>query len=114
MNILLNFEKHIESLDKYDGDKSVGIFLLEHKGARITALRHGELPCKYLIKVDKDLLSYLNGFTDKLKYLIYLCYDSCEVIDFSKIPKMLQNIPTGISFSVGRYISQNINFLLDL
>ena len=108
-----NFEHHIESLDKFDGDNLVGMFLVEHTGARITALRYGKHPCNYLIKCDKDLLEYLNGFADKLKYLIYLSYDSYEVIEFSKIPKILQNIPTGISFGVGRYINQNINFLLD-
>lgn len=109
-----NFEKHLESLDKYDGDKSVGIFLIEHKCARIIILCDGKFAGFYSIKCDKDLLSYLNGYADKLKYLIYFCGNSYEVIEFSKISKLLQNIPTGISFGVGRYISQNINFLLDL
>lgn len=109
-----NFEKHVEGLSKYNGDKSVGIFLVEHTGARITAIRYGNFAGFYLIKSDKELLSYLNGFTDKLKYLIYLCHDSYEVIEFSKIPKILQNVPTGISFGVGRYIIQRINFLIDI
>ena len=109
-----NFEKHLESLDKYDGDKTNGIFLIEHKSARITILRGGKFVGFYLIKCDKDLLSYLNGYSDKLKYLIYFCGDSYEVIEFCKIPKILKTIPTGISFGVGRYINQNINFLLDI
>ena len=109
-----NFENHINSLGQYDGDKSVGIFLVEHTNAKITIWCDGKFAGFYLIKCDKDLLSYLNGFADKLKYLIYLCHDSYEVIDFRKIPKMLQNIPAGISFGAGRYINQKLNIFLDI
>ena len=118
-----NFEHHIGSLDKYDGDKSVGVFMLEHTGARITVLRNGSPAKLYKIEYDIDLLSYLYGFRDKLKYLICFWGDtvgdsnggmSCEIIEISKIPEILKNAPQDVSFGVGRVMNLKINLFLDL
>ena len=118
-----NFENHIMSLDKYYGDSSISIFLVEHIGARITVHRNRELYKFYKIEYDKDLLSYLCGFKNKLKYLIYFGGDtqgdlngelSCEIIEMSKVPELLKKVPQDISFSVGRYINQKLNICLDI
>lgn len=118
-----NFENHIKSLDKYYGDKTVSIFMVEHTGARITVLRNREFYKFYKIEYDKDLLSYLCGFKDKLKYLICFWGDtqgdlngelSCEIIEMSNVPELLQKAPKDISFSVGRYTKQKLHICLDL
>ena len=57
-----NFDHHIQRLDKYDGDKSVGIFLLEYIGAPITVVPNSNSFRCYKITYDKDLLSYLSNF----------------------------------------------------
>lgn len=118
-----NFENHIKSLDKYNGDSSISIFLVEHIGASITVLRNSKFYKFYKIEYDKDLLSYLCSFKDKLKYLICLWGNtqgdlngelSCEIIEMSKVPELLKKVPQDISFSVGRYINQKLNICLDI
>ena len=118
-----NFERHMRSLEKYGGDKSVGIFLLEHTGARVTILRHEKPSQIYKIEYDKELLSYIYGFRGKLKYLIYFWGDtqgdlqgdmSCEIVEISRIPELLKNVPQDISFGVGRFRNQKLINFLDL
>ena len=118
-----NFEHHIRSLEKYDGDKSVGIFLVEHTGARITVLQNGIFYRFYKIEYDKDLLLYLNGFEDKLKYLICFWGDtqgdwngemSCEVIEMKNVPELLKNVPQDVTFGVGRNRNLRLKLFLDL
>ena len=118
-----NFEHHIRSLDKYDGDKTVGIFLIEHTGARITVVRNGSNAQIYKIEYDKELLSYINCFGDKLRYLICFWGDtqgdlkgemSCEIIEMSKIPELLKNVSQDVSFGVGRCRSLKLNVFLDI
>ncbi len=118
-----NFEHHIRSMNKYDGDKSVGIFLLEYTGARITVMQKGKPFQFYKIAYDKELLSYLSCFGDKIKYLICFWGDtqgdlngemSCEIVEMSKVPDMLNNVPQDISFDVGRYTYLKLNLFLDI
>lgn len=118
-----NFENHIKSLDKYCGDKSISIFMVEHIGAKITVLRNCGFYKFYKIEYDKDLLSYLCEFKDKLKYLLCFWGDtqgdvngalSCEIIEMSKIPNLLQKVPQDISFGVGRFINHKLTICLDI
>ncbi|MDE6284734.1 MAG: hypothetical protein K2M17_03225 [Bacilli bacterium] len=118
-----NFEHHIRSLDNYDGDKSIGIFLLEYTGAPITVVPQSNSFRCYKIAYDKDLLSYLFRFREKLKYLICFWGDtqgdlngemSCEIVEMSRVPNLLKNVPQDISFGVGRYRNLRLNLFIDL
>lgn len=118
-----NFEKHIHSLDKYNGNKSIGIFLIERTGARITVVKNERFYKFYKIEYDKNLLAYLYAFADKIKYLICFCGDtqgdlsgdiSCEIIEISKIPELINKVPQDISFGVGRYKNLHLNIFWDL
>lgn len=118
-----NFEKHIHSLDNYNGNKSIGIFMIERTGARVTVLKNGRFRKFYKIEYDKNLLAYLYAFVDKLKYLICFWGDtqgdlggdiSCEIIEISKIPELINKVPQDISFGVGRYKNLQLNIFLDL
>lgn len=117
-----NFEHHIHSLSKFSGEKSVGIFLIEHAGARITVLHNGKYTRFYKIQCDRNLLSYLSAFVDKLKYLILFWGEtvgdlngsiSCEIIEMSRLPEMIQNAPQNTSFGVGHVINQKLTIFLD-
>lgn len=118
-----NFESHIKSMNKYNGNSSISIFLVEFIGGRITVLRNKKFYKFYKIEYDKNLLSYLHEFKDKLKYLICFWGDtqgdlngelSCEIIDMSRVPELLKKAPQNISFGVGRYVNHKLNIYFDI
>ncbi len=118
-----NFEKHIESLDKYQGEKYVGIFLVEYSGARIKIMKNGCFLKFYKIEYDKDMLLYLQDYSDKLKYVICFWGDtqgdvkgdmSCEIIELSRILDMVSKVPRDISFEIGRMRNIRISSFFDI
>ena len=60
-----NFEHHIESLERYTGAKSVGIFLVEQSGSPITILKDNKFADFYHLQMDASLLDYLYQYKDK-------------------------------------------------
>lgn len=82
-----NFEHHINSLDKYNGNKAVGIFMIENSEFAMSMMENvyvdwidgmsqGDLREQqsfncYRLSRDKTMLNYLYDFRDKLKYVIY-------------------------------------------
>lgn len=118
-----NFENHINSLEKYQGDKLIGIFLVEYSGARIKVMKGDRFLKFYKIEYDKDMLLYLQTFADKLKYVICFWGDtqgdkygdmSCEIVELSKIPKLLSKVPQDVVFEIGRMKRIKICSFLDL
>lgn len=105
-----NFEKHIESLQKYTGDKSIGIFLIELAGPRLTVLQNNNFRAFYRLAIDRDLLEYIDKYTAYLKYIFFVSLDDYEVLELNKIPHLLNNIPQGLTFGVGRF--RNMNWTL--
>lgn len=103
-----NFDKHILSLQKYKGDKSIGIFLIELVGANITIMRNNCFRAFYRLAVDQELLTYIN------QYIIFASADRYELLELSEIPKLQDKIPHGLTFGVGRYISQELCLFIDL
>lgn len=90
-----NFEHHIESLDKYSGNKDIGIFIIENAEFALSMLENvyvdwidgmssGDMleqqifNC-YRISRDKNVLNYIYGFKDKIKYIIYV-YEGQEEV----------------------------------
>lgn len=109
-----NFEKHIESLQKYTGDKSIGIFLIELAGPRLTVLRNNIFRAFYRLAIDRDLLEYIDKYTAYLKYIFFVSLDDYEVLELNKIPHQLNNIPQGLTFGVGRFINMNCTLFIDI
>lgn len=86
-----NFEKHIESLGKYDGSTQIGIFMIENFEFAVHMMEnigeglkenvsYGDLwrPQKfrcYRLSRDRAILQYLYDFRDKVKYIIYVYND---------------------------------------
>ena len=67
-----NFEKHITSLQKYTGEKSIGIFLIELVGANITIMRNNCFRAFYRLEFDRELLTYINQYAEYLKFIIQI------------------------------------------
>ena len=109
-----NFEKHIESLKKYEGVKNCGIFLIEHVGALVTVLRNKNFSDFYIIKYDKELLSYIYNFDGYLSYIIYLYNNKLDIINIKQIPEYLKNAPENITFGAGRYLISAPHIFIDL
>ena len=109
-----NFEKHIKSLQKYNGEKTIGIFLIELVGARVTVIQNGRFNVFYRLAIDKELLTYIDKFSEQLNYIVFANNEDYELLDIKNISKILQNIPTGLTFGVGRYISTKLNLFIDI
>lgn len=95
------------------GEKAVGIFLIELVGANITIMQGDRFVGFYRIKFDKELLKFIERYTEFLKLIIFKIADEYEILELSEIPKLLDNIPQGYSFDVGRFINQNIILFVD-
>ncbi len=109
-----NFDKHKESLQKYNGEKAVGIFLIELVGSRITIMQNGQFKDFYRLGVDKELLEYIEKYSEYLRYIVFANSENYEFIDVQSIPALLQNIPTNLTFGVGRYMNTKLNLFIDL
>ena len=109
-----NFEKHIKSLQKYKGDKSIGIFLIELIGANITIMRNNCFRAFYRLAVDQELLTYINQYTEYLKFIIFFFLYSYEILELNEIPKLLDNLPHGLTFGVGRFINEKLCLFIDI
>lgn len=116
-----NCEHHLESLHKYNGAKDIGIFLIENSETALTmtenifvdwkdGMSHGDLREQqsfncYRLSRDKNMLNYLYGLRDKLRYVIYVYVDlvyrkggtGLEVFDCYEVKKFeiikIENIP---------------------
>lgn len=109
-----NFEKHIGSLKKYEGEKNCAVFLIEHDGALVTVLRNEKFSEFYKIKYDKELLSYIYNFDKYLSYIIYLYNNKLDIINIKQIPEYLKNAPENITFGAGRYLISAPHIFIDL
>ena len=109
-----NFEKHIGHLQKYNGDKAIGVFLIELVGAHITIEQNGRYKESYHLTNDYNLLSYIYDFAEQVHYVVFADGDDYELIETRKIPTMLRYIPQNISCGVGRYLNIKLNLFIDL
>ena len=100
-------------MQKYNGAKDIGIFLIENSDTALTMIEdifvdwkdgmsHGDLREQqsfncYRLSRDKNMLNYLYGLRNELKYVIYI-YDCDEVKKFEiikteNIPYLLKLLP---------------------
>ena len=108
-----NFEKHVESLKKYDGQKQEGIFLIEQTDAMIFVT--GTYPVvSYSLFFDKDLLEYIYGFKDILQYIVFTDGKYLDLIKISRIPQIIQYLPQEIAFKAGRTSSTTLQVFMNI
>ena len=104
-----SWESHISSLEKYTGNKDIGVFMVEYKDACIemtenifSNVKKG-ISCGNLIKPkqidyyslchDKELLNYIYEYKNKIHYVIYVYNKGIEIINVRNIPELLMLIP---------------------
>ena len=108
-----NFDKHIESLKKYDGQKQEGVFLIEQLNAMIFV--DGTYPAvSYSLFFDKDLLEYIYEFRDVLQYVVFTDGKYLDLVKISRIPKIIQYVPQKIAFKAGRTSSTTLQVFLNI
>lgn len=104
-----NWSNHIESFEKYKGKKDISIFMIQYSDMAlemyenvyenwIDGMSNGDLrePEKlncYRMSRDKKILKYMYEFKDKIKYVIFVYGEKCEVIKLENIPYILGLIP---------------------
>ena len=104
-----NWESHINSSKRFSGEKSIGIFMVEHpeislamcenvysswiNGMSQGDMREQEKFKDYRLSRDKELLNYMHAFRDEIKYVIFVNPQRVEVIRTENIPYLLQLMP---------------------
>ncbi len=109
-----NFEKHIQHLQEYKGEKTIGVFLIELVGAHITIEQNGRFKESYHLTDDQKLLSYIHSFSEQVQYVVFADGDDYELIETKNIPITLRHIPQNISYGVGRYLNIKLNLFIDV
>lgn len=119
----LSFKKiwgnHIDSLDKYAGDKSTGVFMIQYNDSALVlnniypdikcGLHYGDLLKRedyrgYRITHDSVMLEYIYQFKEKIKYVAFFNNDKfngkrCEIICVENIPEILKIVKGKYDFS---------------
>lgn len=117
-----NWENHIESYNKYTGNKNIGIFMIEYTDQAlemyenvyddwINGMMNGDLrePEKvefYRLTRDKNLLEYIYLFKENIKYVFFVYGKDCEIIKLESIPYLLKLMPW--DYAIAPYIGTTI------
>ena len=104
-----SWKNHIESYNKYAGNKNIGIFMIEYTDSAlemyeivyddwINGMTNGDLrePEKvgfYRLTRDKNLLEYIYSFKENIKYVFFVYGKDCEIIKLESIPYLLKIMP---------------------
>ncbi|EGP4855130.1 hypothetical protein FNP20_000587 [Enterococcus faecium] len=104
-----NFVNHIKSLEKYDPEEKIGIFLIDYaddgalsmaelslegvNGLYAGDLGRQEILDSYRLSRDKELLDWLYKFKDKIQYVIFLTNTNVEIIKIDNIPNVQTLLP---------------------
>ena len=104
-----SWENHIESYNKYTGNKHIGIFMIEYTDLALemyenvyddwkNGMTNGDfresekLKC-YRLTRDKNLLKYIYSFKENIKYVFLVYGKDCEIIKLESIPYLLKLMP---------------------
>ena len=105
-----SWKNHIDSLNKYTGDQSTGIFMVQYCDSALKmdlnypdvklGLYYGDLletlqSPSYRLTCDSDLLEYIYQFKEQIKYVAFVNQDCfhgirCEIISVKNIPEILK------------------------
>ncbi|MFR8039678.1 MAG: hypothetical protein ACLU5E_06810 [Anaerovoracaceae bacterium] len=107
-----NWDNHINSLKKYSGDKSIGIFLVEYKGALLKEMNNGRFIGFYQLNRDKETLQYIFDNRDFLRYVIFTDGQYFEIIAIKDIPELIKNIGKDVAFEGGKMLMRRVDCLL--
>lgn len=108
-SLMKNWNSHFESFQKYEGKRDIAIFMVQYLDMAlemyenvyenwVDGMNNGDLrkPEKldcYRITRDKEILEYIYEFKEKIKYVIFVYGEKCEIIKLENIPYILKLIP---------------------
>lgn len=100
---------HMESYNKYEGEKKIGIFMIEYPEIALSMyenvydgwisgmsqgdMREPENFKGYRLSRDKELLKFMYGYKEQIKYAIFVSYYDIEIICLNNIPYLLELMP---------------------
>lgn len=103
------WSNHMNSYEKYQGTKEVGIFMIEYQDMALRMREDfGDVKCEvwygdmlqdekrynyYRLSRDVELLRFIYKFEDKINFVIMVCGDNVEIICVENIPELLKLIP---------------------
>jgi len=94
---------HIDSANKYSGNKKIKIFLIEYDDVGLEMIEefeekdfeNGNSPqhyWNYKLSKDKEMLKYLYSLKDKVDYVIFENHEDVEIIKILNIPQIISQI----------------------
>ena len=104
-----NWEHHVQSLDRYSGNKEIGIFLVEYTDVALSMvenvykdwingmsqgdMREEEKFHSYRLSRDTRMLNYIYGYRNQIKYIAFVYCDGFEIIRLDNIPYLIKLLP---------------------
>lgn len=117
-----NWNKHLESLEKYNGEKNTGIFMVEYLDTLALSMAESSLEgvagliCgdinpkqekfgNYRLSRDKSMQKFLRSLSDEIYYVIFVTATHVEIIDLKNIDRLHTIMPYEY------FISDNTTFV---
>lgn len=118
MSFKRSWENHIDSLNKYTGNQSIGIFMIQYCDSALKmgykypdikmGLHYGDLlerlqSPSYRLTCDSNLLEYIYQFNEHIKYVAFVNQDCfhgnrCEIISVENIPEIIKIVKEKYEF----------------
>ena len=108
-SFIQNWQKHIQSMNKYNGNKDISIFMIEYSDSALEMyenvfedwvdgmsngdMREPERVETYRITRDKKILKFLYNNRDSIKYVIFVYEKKYEIIKLANIQYLLKLMP---------------------
>ncbi len=128
------FEKHLKSLDKYDGVKDYKIFMIEYSDSALRMSKkvpenlmlevsYGDLLIRenptYRLSRDSELLSYIYGMRNKIDYVIFvndgiLGDVFVDVINTKNVLEIIKLLYDGYEFHCAMTGSSKVGFAVSV
>ena len=100
-------------MQKYNGQKEKGIFLIELTDAMLFIEKPSSTE-SYSLLFDKKLLTYIYGFKDVLNYVVFTNGEYVDIVKISRMPKIMQYVPNAIRVKAGRTCSVTVQVFCDI
>lgn len=108
------WNKHINSLNKYDKNKEISAFMIEYKGAPLTIKEGNRFIEFYKIYKDKQTIEFISNYKNQIKYVIYIDNNGCQIIEIKKIIENFVPLPNNYEIKPGRMINGFNNIFFDI
>lgn len=104
-----NWKNHVNSINKYFGNKEIGIFMIEYADVALTMIENvyadwingmsqGDMRGQekfqcYRLSRDKKMLDFIYQYKEQIKYVIFVYREEFEIIRLENIPYLFKLLP---------------------